>query len=165
MKGVQCYELFGGIALKIHTFSFSFFHSCLSDVKSWATANMLKLNDNKTELMFVTSKRTKHLHSLPTSITIGNAHPFKQSVKNLDFTLDCHLTMNAHVSDIARTCCFKLRHLASICRFLTSTATATLVSAFVLSLIDYCNSLLFGSTLDVTSHLQRIQNYAARAML
>ena len=27
MKGVQCYELFGGIALKIHTFSvFSFFH-------------------------------------------------------------------------------------------------------------------------------------------
>ena len=25
MKGVQCYELFGGIALKIHTFSFHFF--------------------------------------------------------------------------------------------------------------------------------------------
>ena len=24
VKGVQCYELFGGIALKIHTFSFSF---------------------------------------------------------------------------------------------------------------------------------------------
>ena len=24
MKGVQCYELFGGIAPKIHTFSFSF---------------------------------------------------------------------------------------------------------------------------------------------
>ena len=26
MKGVQCYELFGGIALKIHTFSFFSFH-------------------------------------------------------------------------------------------------------------------------------------------
>ena len=47
--------------------------SCISDVKAWATANMLKLNDNKTELMLVTSKRTKRLHSLPTSITIGNA--------------------------------------------------------------------------------------------
>ena len=58
-----------------------------------------------------------------------------------------------------------LRHLAYIRRFLTSTATATLVSAFVLSRIDYCNSLLFGSTLDVTSHLQRIQNYAARVIL
>ena len=58
--------------------------SCISDVKAWATANMLKLNGNKTELMLVTSKRTKHLHSLPTSITIGNAQiPLKKSVKNL----------------------------------------------------------------------------------
>ena len=73
--------------------------------------------------------------------------------------------MNAHVSKIARTCYFELRRLASIRRFLTSTATATLVSAFVLSRIDHCNSLLFGSTHDVTSHLQRRQNYAARVIL
>ena len=39
--------------------------SCISDVKVWATANMLKLNDSKTELMLVTSKRSKHLHNLP----------------------------------------------------------------------------------------------------
>ena len=139
--------------------------SCISDVKAWATANMLKLNDSKTELMLVTSKRSKHLHNLPTSITMGNAQiPFKQSVKNLGFTLDCHLTMNAHVCNIARTCYYELRRLASIRRFLTSTATATLVSAFVLSRIDYCKSLLFGSTNDVTSHLQRIQNYVARVI-
>ena len=73
--------------------------------------------------------------------------------------------MNAHVSNFARTCYFELCHLASIRIFLTSTATVTLVSAFVLSRIDYCNSLLFGSTHDVTSHLQRIQNYAARVIL
>ena len=140
--------------------------SCISDAKAWTTANMHKLNDNKTELMLVTSKRTKHLHNLPTSITIGNAQiPFKQSVKKLGFTLDCHLTMNAHVSNIARTCCFELCRLASIHRFLTSTSTARLVSAFVLSRIDYSNSLLFGSTHNVTSHLQWIQNYAARVIL
>ena len=127
---------------------------------------MLKLNDNKTELMLVTPKRTKHFHNLPTSISIGNAQvPFKQSVKNLGFALDCHLTINSHVTNIARTCYFDLRRLASIRRFLTSTATATLVSAFVLSRIDYCNSLLFGSTHDVTSHLLRIQNYAAQVIL
>ena len=140
--------------------------SCMSDVKAWATANMLKLNDNKTKLMLVTSNRTKHHHSLPASITMGNAQvPFKESVKNLGLTLDCHLTMNAHVSNIARTCNFELRRLAYIRRFQTSTATATLVSAFVLSRIDYCNSPLFGSTHEVTSHLQRIQNNAARVIL
>ena len=143
-----------------------YMQSCISDVKAWATANMLKLNDSKRELMLVTSNRSKHLHNLPTSITIGNAQiPFKQSVKKLGLTLDCHRTMNAHVSNIARTCYFELRRLASIRRFLTSTTTATLVSAFVLSRIDYCNSLLFGSIHDVTSHLQRIQNYAARVIL
>ena len=116
--------------------------------------------------MLVTSYRIKRHHSLPTSITICNAQiPFKKSVKNLDFTLDCHLTMNAHVSNIARNCYFELRRMASIRRFLTSTATATLVSAFVLSRVVYCNSLLFGSTHDVTSHLQRIQNYAARVIM
>ena len=116
--------------------------------------------------MLVTSKRTKHLHNQPISITMGNAQvPSKQSVKNLGFTLDSHHTMNAHVSNIARTCYVELRRLASIRRFLTSSATATLVSAFALSRIDYCSSLLFGSTHDVTSHMQRIQNYAARVIL
>ena len=110
---------------------------CIGDVKAWATANMLELNDNKTKLMFVTSKRTRHLHTLPTSITIGNAQiPFKQSVKNLGLTFDCHPIMNAHASNIARTCYFELRRLASIRRFLTSTATATLVSAF------FCQELI-----------------------
>ena len=140
--------------------------SCISDVKAWATANMLKRNDNKTELKHVTSKRTKHLHNIPTSITIGNAQiPFKQSVKKLGFTLDCHLTMNAHVPSISQTCYFELRRLASIRRFLTSTATTTPASAFVLSRIDYCNSLLVCSTHDVTSHLQRTQINAARVIL
>ena len=140
--------------------------SCISDVKAWETANKLKLNDNKTELMLVNSKRYKHLHNLPTSNNISNAQIFiKQSVKNHGFTFHCHLTMNAHVSNIARTSFFEQRHLASIRRFVTSTATATLVSAFVLSRIDYCNSLLIGSTHDVTTHLQRTQMYAARITL
>ena len=54
--------------------------SFISDVKAWTTANMLKLNDNKTELMLITYKKNKHLHNLTTSITIGNAQiPFKQA--------------------------------------------------------------------------------------
>ena len=116
--------------------------------------------------MLVISKRTKHLHNLPTSIIIGNAQiSFKQSMKNLGFTLDCHLTLNAYLSNIARNCYFELRRLTYIRRFLTSTATATSVSALVFSRIHYCNSLLFCSTLDVASHLRRMQNYAAQVNL
>ena len=41
--------------------------SCISDVKALATVNMLRLNDSKTELMLVTSKRSKQ--DLSISIT------------------------------------------------------------------------------------------------
>ena len=35
--------------------------SCISDVKAWATANMLKLNYSRTELMLVTTTTTTTL--------------------------------------------------------------------------------------------------------
>ena len=57
------------------------------------------------------------------------------------------------------------RRTASTCRFLTSTATATLVSAFTMLKIDYCNTLLFGSYHDATSNLHQIQNYAAQVII
>ena len=39
------------------------------------------------------------------------------------------------------------------------------MSAFLLSRISNCSALLFTSTHGVTSHLERIQNYAARVIL
>ena len=98
--------------------------SFICDVKAWATANMLRLNDDKTEIRLVTSERTKHLHSLPTSVTIGNTQiSLKQSVKSLCSILDLYLTLNAHVSNISRIYYFELRRLSSIRSFLTCTAT------------------------------------------
>ena len=58
---------------------------CISDVKVWATAKILMLDDIKQDLMLVTSIGTKHIHNLPTSFTIGNSQiPFKQSMRNYD---------------------------------------------------------------------------------
>ena len=77
--------------------------SCISEVKAWATANMLKLNVNKKELMFVTSKGTKRLNNLPTSITIGNVLiPLKQSEKNFGFTHTCN-TRSSTMSLLSRS--------------------------------------------------------------
>ena len=73
--------------------------------------------------------------------------------------------MNGHVFIIVRTCYFELPCMTSISSILTNTATATLDSAFVMSGIYYCSSLLFGSIHDVTSCLQRMPNYAAQVLL
>ena len=73
--------------------------------------------------------------------------------------------MNEYASTIAWICYLEICHLASICRLLTSTPTATLVTTFVLSGIDHCNSLMSVFTRDVTSHMQQIQNHAAQIIL
>ena len=86
-------------------------------------------------------------------------------MKNLGLTLDCHPTVNEHVTIIARTRHIQLRLLEFIRRFLKNTVSATHVSAFALLKIHYCDSLLLDSTHVVTSRLQRIPNYAVRVIL
>ena len=55
--------------------------------------------------MLVTSKRAKHVHSLPTTITTCIAKVlFKHPVEKIGITLDFNLTMNDHIVIIARTC-------------------------------------------------------------
>ena len=139
---------------------------CIDDIKDWMTGNKLKLNDDKTEVMIISSSRMSTALSIPESFDIGNASvPFSDTVKNLGVTLDCHLSLKTHVLNVVRTANFELRRISSIRRLLTTEATATLVSAFILSRLDYCNSLLSGCPRSLILRLQKVQNNAARLIL
>ena len=139
---------------------------CIDDIKDWMTANKLKLNDDKTEVMIISSSRMSTALSIPDSFDIGNASvPFSDTVKNLGVTLDCHLSLKTHVLNLVRTANFELRRIGSIRSLLTTEATATLVSAFILSRLDYCNSLLSGCPRSLILRLQKVQNNAARLIL
>ena len=70
--------------------------------------------------------------------------------------------MKTHVLNLVRTANYELRRISSIRRLLTTEATATLVSAFIISRLDYCNSLLSGCPRSLILRLQKVQNNAAR---
>ena len=55
--------------------------------------------------------------------------------------LDCNLNMTQHVLNICRSAYIELRQIGSIRHLLTAQATQTLVCAFILSRLDYCNCL------------------------
>ena len=136
------------------------------DIKSWMTINKLKLNEDKTEVMIVSSSRRSTSFNIPNSLSIGNSSvSFSNSVKNLGVTLDCHLTMQPHVLNVVRAANFELRRISSIRHLLSTQATITLISAFILSRLDYCNSLLSGCPQSLINQLQRVQNNAARLIL
>ena len=139
---------------------------CIDDIKDWMTDNKLKLNDDKTEVMIISSSRMSTALSIPESFDIGNGSvPFSDTVKNLGVTLDCHLSLKTHVLNLVRTANFELRSISSIRRLLTTEATATLAFAFILSRLDYCNSLLSGCPQSLILRLQKVQNNAARLFL
>ena len=56
----------------------------------------------------------------------------------------------------------KIREISYYRRFLTPSATKTLIHAYVTSRLDYCNGLLYGLPKELTNRLQSVLNTAAR---
>ena len=135
---------------------------CIHDVKVWMSSNKLKLNDDKTEAMIVSSQRMSTTSPMPDSLTVGTSNVmFSQCVKTLSMMLDMHLTMKNKVLNLARTANFDLRRIDSIRHYLSVEATQKPVLAVVMSRLDYCNSLLYGCPQYLINRLQKVQNNAA----
>ena len=101
----------------------------------------LQLNDDQTELMLATPKMFHNHHSLPPSMQINQVDiSFSPSVRSLGVVLVQTLSFKQQVCNICRLAYLELRRISTIHRYLSVDATKTLVCAFVLSRIDYCNS-------------------------
>jgi hypothetical protein len=70
--------------------------------------------------------------------------------------------MKHHVTKVCQSAYIELKRIGSIRPYLTEEATKTLVSSYILSRLDYGNSVLIGCPQSVLLPLQRVQNSAAR---
>ena len=132
--------------------------SCAESVRDWMACNRMRMNDDKTEIIPVGTKAK--LKSVPetSSLTLSaSTIPFSYKVRNLGGYLDSNLSMDQHVNFLCRSV-FLRRHL-------TVDTTKKLVSSFVLSRLDCCNSLLAGLQENRLDSLRRVQNNAARLVL
>ena len=137
--------------------------SCTSDVETWMSTNKLKLNCDKTEAICFSKPSYYISDPLPSSVTLGsNTIEFSDSVRDLGVLLDSDLSMKQHVTKICQLSYIELKRIAAIRPYLTEDATKTLVSAYILSRLDYCNCVLLGCPSSVIQPLQHVQNSAAR---
>ncbi len=83
-------------------------------------------------------------------------------VRDLGVYFDSELNMKSHVSRVARACFYQLRRLRAVRRQLDQEITARLVTAFVLSRLDYCNAVLAELPASTLAPLQRVMHAAAR---
>jgi hypothetical protein len=140
--------------------------TCITDVKQWMTNNKLKLNEDKTEALLLRKKTANYPGVLPSSIQVCSADiSFSHHARNLGFTISFDMSLDKHIANICRSAYFEIHRISSIRRYLSMQTTNTLVCAFVLSKLDYCNALFAGCPLYLIDQLQKIQNSAARLVL
>ena len=70
--------------------------------------------------------------------------------------------MVPHVNAVCQSSFFHLRNIGFISKYLTYDAAKIIIDAFVVSKLDYCNSLLYGLPSYLIRKLQHVQNSAAR---
>ena len=120
---------------------------CIADIHKWMSANMLKLNDEKTEfIMFGTNHQLKKMESISTRIAIGNTNVLSvDHVCNLGFLMDNTLKNQFHINKLTSSTFNQLMNLRRIHSKLDRDTTKYIIQALVISKLDYCNSLLLGS--------------------
>jgi hypothetical protein len=125
-------------------------------------ANKLKLNGEKTEVIFIGTRPQLQKIAF-NSITVAEANITSHAtVKNLGVFIDSDLKMKSQVNHVARTCYKNIHMLRKFKNYLPEHALHTLVQAFVISRLDYANALYYGIPEYLLDRLQRVQNMAAR---
>ena len=140
--------------------------SCVTDVGQWMSAKRLKLNTDKTELLWAWLRHSQSsLTSCGPSLQLGaDTITAQNDVCLLGVTISSDLVLQRHVSNVSATSFYWLRQLRHVQRSLDSESAATLVHAFATSRVDQCNVVLAGATKSVTGTLQRVMNAAARVV-
>ena len=137
---------------------------CIADIRNWMSADMLKLNNEKTEfIMFGTNHQLKKTQSTSTRIAIGNTNVLAiDHACNLGFLMDNTLKNQSHINKLTSSTFNQLMNIRRIHLKLDWETTKYIIQALVISKLDYCNSLLLRSADYQLNKMQWIQNMACR---
>ena len=119
-----------------------------------APRNGLQLNPDKTAIIWFGSKAS--LAKLKVDIRPSTV------LRDLGVRPDSDLSIRDHISRTASSCFFHLRRLRQLRGVVCCSTMQRLVSALVLSRLDYCNAVLSGLPSTTLDPLRRVLNAAIR---
>jgi len=133
-------------------------------VSQWMSANLLSLNQSKTEFLLIGLPAQLSKVSDP-SIVLSNVTiiPAK-SARNLDVFFDSTLSMSDHISSVSKSCFLSIRDLRRIRNTLDLSTARTMATSLIHSKLDNCNSLILNLPQSQLGRLQLIRNSSARAI-
>jgi hypothetical protein len=136
--------------------------ACLDAIACWMASNRLKLNPLKTDFMWcATHRRQQQLVRHPLTFAGVTVTP-SATVRDLGVVLDSEMSFGPHINQLVSRCFFQLRRIKSCVKALPPDAAKAVINSFVVSRVDYCNSLFAGAPGYQLDRLQSVLNAAAR---
>ena len=138
---------------------------CMSEVKSWMASNFLKVNFDKTDVIFLSNQLSHSIFLGNISCTIEGKEFINnpnQSVKSLGVQLDNSLSMKNMVMNCVKNCYFNLKKLGGIRNNLSKYDKLTMVKSYVISHLDYCNALYANLSKTLLMKLQKVMDACVR---
>ena len=140
--------------------------SCTHAVQSWFLLNDLLLNPDKSELMVIGTRTHVKAYTCEDHVDIaGTLLKVRVNVKSLGVTFDRELSFDKHVNLVCRACNYYMWSLRHIWKYLTVDMANTIACSVVSSRLDYCNFIIYKTTIANITKLQCVQNSLARVML
>jgi len=128
---------------------------CLEEVSHWMSANRLKPNADKTELLWAGSKYSRLWAARACHYRLTDTVTASNHVRVLSVTFSADLSLDKYVSSICAWCFFWLRQLR---RSLDDESMKTLVHTFVTARVDYCDrQTTMGAERRRTSRQRHVQ--------
>ena len=138
---------------------------CIQDTKIWMDFNLLKLNEEKTEFIILgNSQQLRKVCDPQLFLGEETIIPVTE-VRNLGYYMDQFMRNDHHINTISGQCFGLLKNILTIRPYINTETCRTIVQALVISKLDYCNSLLDGTSANQLVKLQRVQNMACRVIL
>jgi hypothetical protein len=136
---------------------------CTAAVCRWFLLNGLCLNPNKSEAILLgTPSATRHSDNPVTVNIAGAIIPVSPTLKSLGVTFDSQLSFHQHVNSVCKISYFHLRSMRHVRSCLPPPILRTVACSIISAKLDYCNSLLYGTTHGNIHKLQLVQNSLAR---
>ena len=104
--------------------------ACVKDVSDWMSANKLKLNSDKTELLIIASQFGPKPQLSSLNICGDQISP-SVSVRNVGVVFGSYMKFERQVSSICKVSFFHIHNISRIRKYLSEENTKILVHAFV----------------------------------
>ena len=137
-------------------------NNCLIYISKWMHEHFLCLNQSKTKILVIAPPSTQKEIVIRGVFLENECLRFVDSAKNLGIILDNVLSFKEQINKVVKTSFSIIKKLYQIKGFLSEKQLQQLVSSYIFSKLDYCNSLYYGMSSNLLKKLQQVQNSAAR---